>query len=213
MKRRVFRRSRKASAWALTKNLASAMGRSGASEAKTRSKAGREPTIDEDAESVEDASQLEAGNGTTTCKDSSSQQDGMDWGVIHPLRPWRLAFDYFLMCLIVYSIIVVPYRLAFNVPAENDWLAFELTVDGFFLMDIVLNFNTAIWNNSGELVGKRQTITEQYLRGWFTVDFLSTVPFGLIVDAIVGLQNTGGGNDNLRWFRLARLLKLVCLLS
>ena len=139
----------------------------------------------------------------------STSKRAMDWGVIHPLEPWRLAFDYFLMALIVYSIIVVPYRLAFDVPAEAGWLAFELTVDGLFLMDMMLNFNTAIFVGE-ELIGKRKTITAKYLRGWFVVDFLSTIPFDFIVDAILGPQ-ASSGNKDLKWFRLARLLKLVRL--
>jgi hypothetical protein len=144
-------------------------------------------------------------NGLSVLKETTSQRTALDWGVIHPLLPWRLAFDYFLMVLIVYSLIVVPYRLAFDVPAVGAWLAFELTVDGFFLVDILLNFNTAIFVGE-ELIGKRQTITKKYLRGWFAVDFLSTIPFDFIVDAI--LQTTAGNNE-LKWFRLARLLKLV----
>ena len=134
----------------------------------------------------------------------------MDWGVIHPLEPWRLAFDYFLMALIVYSIIIVPYRLAFDVPAEGGWLAFELIVDLLFLIDMGLNFNTAIFVGE-DLIGHRKVIAVTYLRGWFVVDFLSTIPFDFIVDAILGPAGSSATGSDLKWFRLARLLKLVRL--
>ena len=64
----------------------------------------------------------------------------IDRGVFHPLEPWRLCFDYALAVLIVYSVIVVPYRIAFDVPAQAPfWLAFELSIDGFFFIDIFLS--------------------------------------------------------------------------
>ena len=57
-------------------------------------------------------------------------------GIINPLDPWRLTFDYVLAILIVYSIIMVPYRLAFGVEAVAGWLWFEYGVDLLFLIDI-----------------------------------------------------------------------------
>ena len=43
--------------------------------------------------------------------------------------------------LIIYCVVTVPYRMAFGVPAEGGWYVFELAIDVFFLVDIVLNFH------------------------------------------------------------------------
>lgn len=61
-----------------------------------------------------------------------------DWW---PKQIW----DMWIMLLIVYSVITVPYRLAFDVfpPPGDPWWGFEIAQDVFFSLDIILSFCTA----------------------------------------------------------------------
>lgn len=54
-------------------------------------------------------------------------------------------------------------------------------IDGFFFIDIIVNFNSAFTNESYEIVDDRKKIAKSYLTSWFLVDFLSIVPFELIL--------------------------------
>ena len=55
----------------------------------------------------------------------------------------RQAWDLFMLTLIVYSCVVVPYRIGLDSPAEGITRAFENMVTVLFITDLTLNFNTA----------------------------------------------------------------------
>jgi hypothetical protein len=60
--------------------------------------------------------------------------------LLDPNRGFRVKWDVILAFVIVYSCLVVPYRMAYDVPAAEGWLVLELIMDGMFFIDIVLNF-------------------------------------------------------------------------
>jgi hypothetical protein len=137
----------------------------------------------------------------------------MDKWVIHPLRPWRLGFDYVVAVLIMYSIIVVPYRLAFEVDAEGGFWGFELTLDIVVGVDILLNFNTAFFSGTA-LVGDRRSIARNYVGSWFGVDLVSTIPFDTIFTALAETgRRSRGAKKAFNLLSLGRLLKLVRLMK
>jgi hypothetical protein len=82
------------------------------------------------------------------------------------------------MCL-AYTTIVTPFTTSYwwlddpCVPIPT-W-GFDVVLDSFFLLDIVINFNTAIWVG-GELVDKRMPVAKEYLQGYFCFDLITSVP-------------------------------------
>jgi len=70
----------------------------------------------------------------------------------HPNKRFKIIWDMVLMIVILYSIVVIPYRLAAHVDAEGWWLAIETTFDVFFGLDLILNFFTSYFDpHTGEL--------------------------------------------------------------
>ena len=60
-------------------------------------------------------------------------------------------------------------------------------IDFIFLLDIFVQFKTTFFDPiSGEEVYDKKLIAMNYLKGRFIFDFLSTVPFDAIVQAITG---------------------------
>ena len=57
---------------------------------------------------------------------------------------FRVGWDLFMLSLLVYVAIAVPYREGFGVYPRQGWKIFELSVDGCFLADVVLNFFTTV---------------------------------------------------------------------
>jgi len=45
------------------------------------------------------------------------------------------------------------------------------------MTDIILCFNTAIEDDNGFYKTSRKVIACTYLKGWFTLDFFTTIPF------------------------------------
>ena len=80
----------------------------------------------------------------------------------------------------------------------------NITVDSLFFIDILVIFNSAYYNEQIELIESRSKIAKEYLRGWFSIDLLSIVPFDAIFKA-------GDFNSMARVARVGRLYKLAKL--
>ena len=87
-------------------------------------------------------------------------------------------------------------------------------VDGLFCVDIVVSFFTVYMDDLGRAVLNHRRIARHYLRSWFIVDALSTLPVDLLVSIIdPGDTSSVSSLRLLRVLRLARLLKMVRLLK
>jgi hypothetical protein len=108
-------------------------------------------------------------------------------GLILPESKNKRAWDIFVGAMVVYSVLVTPWRIGFDVPLETLGEAvWEFGVDLVFLTDVVLTFFGAYYVDE-RLVTDRKKIAVHYLKGWFTVDALSSIP----LDLILGLVNGG----------------------
>lgn len=56
-------------------------------------------------------------------------------------------------------------------------------IDLLFLIDVIVIFNTAYYDEDVDLIDSRKTIAKMYLKGWFTVDMLAIIPFDTILNA------------------------------
>ena len=55
-------------------------------------------------------------------------------------------------------------------------------IDFFFLIDIIITFNSEYINENYALVCDRKVIAINYLKGWFFIDVLSILPFDEFVE-------------------------------
>ena len=69
---------------------------------------------------------------------------------------------------VVYIAVIVPYRIGFddNVQIWTFFFFLDLLVDIYFVIDVCLNFRTAVISRDGEILYKPQEIAQKYLRGW-----------------------------------------------
>ena len=47
-----------------------------------------------------------------------------------------------LFAMLMYCAFMIPYRVGFDVMAEDGWLWFETTIDVTFMIDVFCNFRT-----------------------------------------------------------------------
>jgi hypothetical protein len=125
---------------------------------------------------------------------------------IHPNNPKKSKWDLFVAAVIIYSVITIPYRICFERPAKDGFLFLDVVVDIIFLLDLIANFATAYPDAEGKLHWGTMEIAVNYLRGWFLVDLLSTLPIDHIATAAAG--DSGG---NLRLFKMLRMVRLFRL--
>jgi hypothetical protein len=84
------------------------------------------------------------------------------------------------------------------------WDNFNNVVDLLFLSDIIVTFNTMLYDEDFELTQNRGVIAKRYLYGWFLIDAVAIMPF----DALLG---SSGFNSLVRLTKIGRLTKLVKL--
>eukprot|EP00736_Rhodelphis_marinus_P001471 Rmarinus@m.24421 len=109
--------------------------------------------------------------------------------------------------LVLYQSMVIPFRIAFEIQLSLEWQVFDYIIDSFFAIDIFMHFNTAYVSDTGETVTDRKLVANHYMRGFFVLDLLSTLPFDLMQGSVS--SGTARMNKLLRSFRILRLFKLL----
>eukprot|EP00953_Heterococcus_sp_UTEX-ZZ885_P030681 16194-Heterococcus_DN1.PRE.6 len=127
--------------------------------------------------------------------------------ILLPSLPNKIKWDLYIGVLITLSVIIIPFRIGFEVEPKGGWIALDGLVDVCFAVDILLNFRTAYVTDNGVYVTVPAMIAQQYARGWLTVDILSTVPFDRIMHALAHTST-----EALRTLKLVRVLRMVRLL-
>ncbi|RLN88833.1 hypothetical protein BBJ28_00002877, partial [Nothophytophthora sp. Chile5] len=121
--------------------------------------------------------------------------------MIDPLGRFRLGWDITSICFIFYNAFVLPFKASFDVAASDN--GFEAFLDVFFMIDIVITFNTAV-DRDGSIRYDRQLAASRYLRSWFAVDMIAALPYGYIF--------TEDGNYSASLRKSVKLLRLIRLL-
>uniref|UniRef100_A0A8B9QEF6 Cyclic nucleotide-binding domain-containing protein n=1 Tax=Apteryx owenii TaxID=8824 RepID=A0A8B9QEF6_APTOW len=118
-----------------------------------------------------------------------------------------------MLLLMVGNLIILPVGITFfkdeNTPP---WIVFNVLSDTFFLADLVLNFRTGIVvEDNTEIILDPHTIKMKYLKSWFLVDFISSIPVDYIF-LIVDLE-TQVDSDVYKTARALRIVRFTKILS
>ena len=109
----------------------------------------------------------------------------------------------FMAIVLITTCMISPVRIAFN-SKSTGWEIVNGFFDTCFLLDILIIFNTAFYDEDFRIVENRKLIAKRYLSGWFCIDVLAIVPFDLIF-------SQSDLNHLVRFARIGRLYKLVKL--
>lgn len=99
---------------------------------------------------------------------------------IFPDSNFKTGWDLSGLCLILYEAIIIPYRVAFNIPSSGLFIMFELSIDLFFLTDITINMYTGYYKK-GFLVMRRRHVMWRYLKTWFFLDLIASFPYAWFI--------------------------------
>ena len=122
--------------------------------------------------------------------------------IIFPDDSFKVLWDIIIMFIMLYTVTITPYRVAF---IENDsgfWLGLDYTIDCIFMCDVVINCFVAYKNNEEVLIVRHWPILKHYLSTWMLFDLASSIPFQII------FEDSGWGTM-LRLSKLPRLYRLI----
>ncbi|XP_058501571.1 potassium/sodium hyperpolarization-activated cyclic nucleotide-gated channel 1-like [Solea solea] len=131
--------------------------------------------------------------------------------IIHPYSDFRFYWDLTMLLLMVGNLIIIPVGITFFKDEHTPpWIVFNVLSDTFFLIDLVLNFRTGIVKEDNtEIVLDPQKIKIKYLKSWFVVDFISSIP----VDYIFLIVETRIDSDFYKTARALRIVRFTKILS
>lgn len=141
--------------------------------------------------------------------------------VFDPMGSFKMGWDTGMVFVIIATVMLTPFQLAF-VPEErcvNVWgdalEIVSISLDGLLLLDCVVTFRTAVYIGN-ELSMDRRKIAVRYLKGWFALDFLASIPFNHIIyymdGGCRGENNRKTLGDFVILFKIVKVLKTVRLL-
>ncbi|XP_063723116.1 potassium voltage-gated channel subfamily H member 6-like isoform X1 [Symsagittifera roscoffensis] len=138
------------------------------------------------------------------------------WTVLH-YSPFKAAWDWLILILVIYTAISTPYVAAFVLPNKQGRLdtsihrysdpitLIDMLVDILFIIDIIINFRTTYVNSQEEVISAPSKIAAHYFKGWFLIDLVAAVPFDLLLFGSEEDETT----TLIALLKTARLLRLV----
>ncbi|XP_076837614.1 potassium/sodium hyperpolarization-activated cyclic nucleotide-gated channel 2 [Brachyhypopomus gauderio] len=131
--------------------------------------------------------------------------------IIHPYSDFRFYWDFTMLLFMVGNLIIIPVGITFfKDETTTPWIIFNVISDTFFLMDLVLNFRTGIIiEDNSDIILDPKTIKKKYLKTWFIVDFVSSIP----VDYIFLIVEKGIDSEVYKTARALRILRFTKILS
>jgi len=137
--------------------------------------------------------------------------------VIHPYSSFRFYWDVVSLILLIVSMFVIPIAITFfseSLTVDPGWIAFNLCLDCWFFADILMNFHTGIIEDSGdeEVILDLPTIRRRYLRSWFSVDMVSSLPIDYLLQCTSVERPSASASRAVKLFRFAKIVSLLRLL-
>ncbi|ETE63726.1 Potassium/sodium hyperpolarization-activated cyclic nucleotide-gated channel 2, partial [Ophiophagus hannah] len=116
-----------------------------------------------------------------------------------------------MLLFMVGNLIIIPVGITFfKEETTAPWIVFNVVSDTFFLMDLVMNFRTGIViEDNTEIILDPERIKKKYLKTWFVVDFVSSIP----VDYIFLIVEKGMDSEMYKTARALRIVRFTKILS
>uniref|UniRef100_A0A674IWB6 Hyperpolarization activated cyclic nucleotide gated potassium and sodium channel 2 n=1 Tax=Terrapene triunguis TaxID=2587831 RepID=A0A674IWB6_9SAUR len=126
-------------------------------------------------------------------------------------RACRFYWDFTMLLFMVGNLIIIPVGITFfKEETTAPWIVFNVVSDTFFLMDLVLNFRTGIIiEDNTDIILDPERIKKKYLKTWFVVDFVSSIP----VDYIFLIVEKGIDSEVYKTARALRIVRFTKILS
>ncbi|PKU45069.1 potassium sodium hyperpolarization-activated cyclic nucleotide-gated channel hypothetical protein [Limosa lapponica baueri] len=131
--------------------------------------------------------------------------------VTEPLYLAWFYWDLIMLIMMVGNLVIIPVGITFfTEQTTTPWIIFNVASDTVFLLDLIMNFRTGTVNeDSSEIILDPKIIKMNYLKSWFVVDFISSIP----VDHIFLIVEKGMDSEVYKTARALRIVRFTKILS
>jgi hyperpolarization activated cyclic nucleotide-gated potassium channel 2 len=135
--------------------------------------------------------------------------------VINPFSKFRFNWDILTVFVILCNVITLPLEFSiFDNRTELDGI--KIFSDIWFMIDIMLNFRTGtvVGNGRSTVNMNPADIRKEYMRSWFAIDLLATVPFDVLITMWISSDDevTENVESIAKVISITRTLKILKLL-
>ena len=131
---------------------------------------------------------------------------------IMPDSRFRTWWDSLVLIVVLMNGVFVPFQIAFAIGSKASWGWLDAIGFLVFSTDIVIQFCTAYIDPQGKVVTDRKKIAKHYIKTWFILDLVGTIPFELFA-FIPALEGSGNQVRYLSLLKTPRLLRLGKLMG
>lgn len=131
--------------------------------------------------------------------------------------PRKTQWELFVIVLALYNCFFIPFELSFRPPELGgvEFLLLNTFIDILFGVDIFIQFRTTFYHPiTGDEISDLKIIRNNYFKGRFTIDLLSTVPFDNLLYMVTQTENQVLALFSLlKLFRVTRLGRIIARLN
>lgn len=124
--------------------------------------------------------------------------------IIFPNNKFALFWNLFNLISIIYLVTMLPFLIAFQIDGTF-FMIFEGFLNVFFILDIFINMITSYRKKDGDWEISNKKILVNYLKGYFILDVLTSIPFDLLLSSIESFAD----NPYNKMFRILKLPKII----
>lgn len=129
--------------------------------------------------------------------------------LIHPNSRFKLVWAFFIFTIVMQTTIVMPLRIAWPESFNSGfWNGVDISSDVIFVFDVGFNFLYVQEDSYGGFILNLKELALEYLKSWFIVDCVSSVPISVIM---ISLSSTPTNQSNIMSIKFIKLLKLFTL--
>jgi hypothetical protein len=131
---------------------------------------------------------------------------------LDPSKPFKRTWDSYIIVILLYIGITLPYRLAFESTPTGNYYTIAVLYEMSLLVDVALNFRTAFYDaENAEMITDTMPMIKNYLIkrvGW--MDIISSIPFQTLqLDSNPNVSNNLKTLQILRLCQVARIMKVI----
>lgn len=144
----------------------------------------------------------------TDTEDSASDDEKETPYLIYPESTFKKVWVLLISCILMYSAIYTPFRIAFYF-YEDKYKWFDFLIDACLWVDIPINFISPYIDEEETLIKNRKQIAQHYLKTWFIIDFCSSFPFFEVFKSKNTYKNAFEIPLSDKYLKLTNLIRII----
>ena len=133
--------------------------------------------------------------------------------IILPDNRYLVYWKALIALVLVFVIITSPFEVSFDDTESENLVIIDYFIDFLFLVDLLLNCITAVYDLKKNLVFSQIKILSYYGKRWFLLDFIACLPIQAFFDNTQKYKNLVRFTQFQKVFRILRLARLIRIIK